>query len=130
LILVCAITMCAVALPWPVRLAICALPALGGLRTVRSFVLLRGPRAVRAIDWTGGALTIQVGPARQPLTATWNRGSFRPGRQWLALVFDTPSGRRHVLIDGRYQQTRAFRRLCCEFSRRLKGSAGRASRTS
>jgi hypothetical protein len=129
LILGCAITICAVALPWPIRIAISALSALAGLRTLRSFVLLRGPHAVRAIDWTGGALSIEVGPARQPIAATWNRGSFRPGRKWLALAFDTPSGRRQVLIDGRSQDTAAFRRLCCEFSRGLKGSSGRASRT-
>lgn len=124
LILVCTITICAVALPWPIRIALCALPAVAGLRTLRSFVLLRGPRGVRTIDWTGGALTIQVGPERRTIAATWSRGSFRPGRQWLALTFDTPSGRRQVLIDGRYQDTRAFRRLCREFSRSLKGSSG------
>jgi hypothetical protein len=129
LILVFAITICAVALPWPARIAICAVWAVAGLRTLRSFVQLRGSRAVRAIDWTGGVLTIQVGPARQPVRAAWNRASFRPGRQWLALAFDTPSGRRQVLIDGRSQDTRAFRRLCREFSRSLKGSSGRASRT-
>jgi hypothetical protein len=126
---VCVITLCAVALPWPVRVAICMLAALAGVRTLGSFVLLRGPRGVRAIDWSGDALTIQVGPQCRPIAATWNRGSFRPGRQWLALAFDTPSGRRQVLIDGRYQDTRAFRRLCREFSRRLQGSSGRASRT-
>ncbi len=128
LILIGTITICAVALPLPIRIAICALTALAGLRTLRSFVLLRGPLGVRAIDWTGGALTIQVGPERQPIGATWNRASFRPGRQWLALAFDTPSGRRQVLIDGRYQDTRAFRRLCREFSRGVTGSAGRDSR--
>jgi hypothetical protein len=122
--------MCAVALPWPIRVAICALPAAAGLRTLRSFVLLRGSHGVRAIEWTGGTLAIQVGPQRQRSVAIWNRGSFRAGRQWLALEFGTPTGRYRVLVDGRYQDTRAFRRLCREFSRGLKGSAGRDSRTS
>jgi hypothetical protein len=129
LFVVCAITLCAVALPWPVRVSICMVAGLAGLRTMRSFVLLRGRRGVRAIEWTGDALTIQVGPQRRPIAATWNCESFRPGRQWLALAFDTPSGRRHVLIDGRYQDIRAFRRLCREFSRRSKRSSGRDSRT-
>jgi hypothetical protein len=130
LALVCTITMCAVALPWPIRVAIGALSAMAGVRTLRTFVLLRGPRGVRAVDWTGGILTIQVGRERQRSVATWNRGSFRSGRQWLALEFDTPTGRYRVLVDGRYQDTRAFRRLCREFSRSLKGGAGRDSRTS
>jgi hypothetical protein len=129
LLLVGTITLCALALPLPIRIALCALPAMIGLRTLRDFVLLRGPRGVRAIDWSGGALTIHVGPRRRPVTATWNRGSFRPGRQWLVLAFDTPSGRRRVLIDSRYHDARAFRRLCCEFSRGLKASSGRDSRT-
>ena len=64
------------------------------------------------------------------MTAILRGESFRPGRQWLALTFETPAGTRQVLIDGRYQDARAFRRLCCEFSRRLKGGAGRDSRTS
>ena len=129
LILVCTITIGAVALPWPLRVAICLLTALAGLRAIHSFVGLRGPSGVRAIDWTGGALTIHVGPQWRPIGATWSRESFRPGRRWLALVFDTPSGQRRVLIDARYQDARAFRRLCCEYSRSLEGGSGRHSRT-
>jgi hypothetical protein len=129
LVLIGTITICAVALPLPIRIAICAVPVVAGLGTLRSFVLLRGARGVRSIDWAGGALSIEVGPRRRRIAATWNRGSFRPGRQWLALAFDTPSGRRQVLVDGRYQDPRAFRRLCCEFSRGLKAGAGRGSRT-
>ncbi|MBC8025064.1 MAG: hypothetical protein H7Y89_03660 [Steroidobacteraceae bacterium] len=130
LALVCAITLCAVALPLIVRMALCVLVAMPGIRTVCSFVMLIGPRSVRVIEWTGATLTILVGPDRQPLAATWGDGSFRPGRHWLALTFDTPAGKRQVLVDGRYQDARAFRRLCCEFSRSLKGSSGRDSGTS
>jgi hypothetical protein len=128
--LVCAITLSAVELPLTVRLAICVLVAAPGIRTVRSFVLLGGPGGVRAIEWTDSTLTIRVGPECGPLAATLRRDSFRPGRQWLALSFETPAGKRQVLIDGRYQDARAFRRLCREFSRRLKGVAGRDSWTS
>ena len=130
LALVCAVTSCAVDLPVPVRMAFCVLVATSGIRTVRSFVMLRGTRGVRAIEWTGSTLTIRVGPERRPLAATLSGKSFRPGRQWLALTFETPAGRRRVLVDGRCQDSRAFRRLCRVFSRRLKGGSGRDSRTS
>ena len=130
LTLVCGISLCSVALPLIVRVAFCALFVTPGIRTVRSFVMQRGAQGVRAIEWSGSNLTIRVGPERQPLAATWAAGSFRPGRQWLALTFDTPAGRRQVLVDGRYQDARAFRRLCREFSRGLKGSSRRDSRTS
>jgi hypothetical protein len=129
LILVTTITLCAVALPLPIRIALGVVSVVAGVRSLRSYVLLRGPRGVRAIDWTRGALTIEVGPGRRRIDSTWNRGSFRPGRQWLALAFDTPSGRLQVLVDGRYQDARAFRSLCREFSRGLKGGSRRDSRT-
>lgn len=125
--LVCGITLCAVALPLILRMAFCVLIATSGIRTVRSFVMLRGARCVRSIEWTGSTLSILVGPERRPLAATWGTGSFRPGRHWLALTFDTPAGRRRVLVDGQYQDARAFRRLCREFSRGLKDSSGRDS---
>jgi hypothetical protein len=129
LALVCAVISCA-DLPAVVRMTVCVLVVTPGIRTVRSFVMLRGSRGVRAIEWTGSTLTILVGPERRPFAATLSRDSFRPGRQWLSLTFETPAGRRHVLVDGGYQDTRAFRRLCREYSRRLTGSAGRDSRTS
>jgi hypothetical protein len=130
LALVCAVTSCAVELPAPIRVAFCLLVVAPGIRTVRSFVMLRGARGVHAIVWTGSMLTIHVGPERQPLAATLSRDSFRLGRQWLALTFETPAGRRRALIDGRYQDARAFRRLCREYSRGLKGGSRRDSRTS
>src|SRR5688500_12518015 len=94
LILIGTITICAVALPLPIRIAICALPALAGLRTLRSFVLLRGPLGVRAIDWTGGALTLQVGPEIQPFDASWYDAPYRSCLQWLALDHATALCRR------------------------------------
>ncbi|MBC8026875.1 MAG: hypothetical protein H7Y89_12850 [Steroidobacteraceae bacterium] len=130
LALVCGITLCAVALPVIVRMSFCVFFATLGIRTVRSFVMLSGAQGVRAIEWTGSTLTIRVGPERRPLAATWASESFRPSRHWLALTFNTPDGRRQVLVDGRYQDARAFRRLCREFSRSLMGSSGRDSRTS
>jgi hypothetical protein len=120
----------AVALPLPVRIAVCVLATAAGARALRSFVLLLGARGVRAIAWDGVALTLEVGPARRLTSASLAHGSFRVGRQWLALKFETPAGARQVLVDGQYQDARAFRRLCREFSRGSKGSSGRESRPS
>ena len=128
--LVCLVTLCGVALPLAARIAVSALIAIAGVRTLRSFVLLRGPRAVRAISWSGASLRIEIGPERKSVEATLNPASFRPGRQWLALRFDTPAGGRQVLIDGHSQEPGAFRSLCREFSRGLKASTRRDSRTS
>ena len=127
--LVCIVTICAVALPLPARIALSALVAIAGVRALRSFVLLSGPRGVRAISWAGTRLRIEIGPERETLDATLNSASFRPGRQWLALRLNTPAGGRQVLIDGRYQDPGAFRSLCREFSRGMKANA-RDSRTS
>jgi hypothetical protein len=130
LALVNAMLLFAVALPLPVRIAVCVLVTAEGARALRSFVLLLGARGVRAIGWDGSGLTLEVGTARRPMSASIAHGSFRVGRQWLALTFETPAGALQVLVDGRYQDARAFRRLCREFSRGLKGSSGRDSRPS
>jgi hypothetical protein len=130
LALVCAVTSWTVDLPASIRMVLCVLVATPGIRAVRSFVMLGGARGVRAIEWTGSTLILRVGPERRPLAATWGTGSFRPARDWLALSFDTPAGRRRVLVDGRYQDARAFKRLCREYSRGLKGGSRRDSRTS
>lgn len=130
LALVVAVTSCAVALPLPLRAAAGLLVVGAGVRRVRSFVLLRGSRAVRAIEWGGSSFILHLVSQAKPLAATVSAASFRPGRQWLVFVFDTAAGRFSVLVDGRYQEARAFRRLCREFSRELKASARRDSRAS
>lgn len=130
LALVAAIVSFGVALSLPLRAAATLLVAGAGARVVRSFVRLRGPRAIHAIEWSGSSVAIHVGSRPAPLAATWAATSFRPGRQWLVCVFDSGAGRFRVLVDGRYQGTRAFRRLCREFSRASTASARRDSRAS
>jgi hypothetical protein len=122
-------TFCAVALPWYVRLALCAAVAIPGFRCVSSFVLLKGPRAVRAIEWSDeGEFVVFLGPALRPLAASVGTGSFRLGRQLWALRFTTPLGPRSVLIAGGVQEPRAFRRLCRCLNGRPGPASGRANR--
>ena len=134
LLLVCAITLGCVALPFPVRLGLASLVAGFGVSTAWSYALLRGPSAIHAIEWQGGALpgafSLQVGPGRERLAATLDRRSFRFGRSWLSLAFSTPAGTHRVLLDGGLHDPRAFRRLCREVSRRSRGDSGPRSRSS
>jgi len=129
LTLVCGATLFAVALPWLARLAVCAAVAIPGFRCVSSFVLLEGPRAVRAIAWSDeGEFVVFLGPALQPQAASVGIGSFRFGLQLWALRFTTPLGPRSVLIAGGVQEPRAFRRLCRCLNGRLRRASGRANR--
>jgi hypothetical protein len=130
LTLVCGTTLFAVALPWLVRVAVCAVVAIPGFRCVRSFVLLEGPRALRAIEWSDeGEFVVFLGPALRPQSASLGAGSFRFGLQLWVLRFMTPLGPRSVLIAGGVQEPRAFRRLCRCLSGRLRRASGRANRT-
>src|SRR3954463_10822974 len=47
----CTVVGFAVSLPWGVRLALVTAVATAGFFALRTFVLLKGPRAVRAIEW-------------------------------------------------------------------------------
>jgi len=129
LALVCGVTLFAVALPYSVRLAICVAVVAPGLRSVRSFVLLEGARAVRVIEWSDeGEFAIRLGPEllRQP--AVLCAGSFRLGVQMWVLRFATPLGTRPVLIAGRVQDAQAFRRLSRCLNACMRRAYGRGSR--
>ena len=83
---------------------------------IRAAVLLRGPRAVRRLEWDGeGRFWVTLGNESESHPATLSSASFRPGIAFLVLWFATPAGTRVVLIDGGRQDPVAFRRL----SRRL-----------
>jgi hypothetical protein len=99
-------------LPWPVRVALCVSIATSGVRCVSTVVLLRGPRAIRRLDWdVNGNLWACLGdsPASQPARVA--SGSFRLGPGLLILRLETASGTRFVCIDGCLQDPAAFRRL-------------------
>jgi hypothetical protein len=119
----------AVALPWHVRLAVCAAVAIPGFRCLSSFVLLKGPRAVRAIEWSDeGEFVVFLGPALRAQAASLGTGSFRFGLRLWILRFTTPLGPRSVLIAGGLQDPRKFRRLCRCLNGLRRRASGRANR--
>jgi hypothetical protein len=116
LALCCAIVL-GVALPLPARLAICSCLLITCLPVLRYFILLRGSRAVRSLEWVEGdsgeeSFTAFLGPARMASDARLTNGSFRLGNQVLVLRLATGFGVRSVLIDSSVQEPEPFRRLC------------------
>lgn len=118
---VCCAMLLAVALPLAVRLAICAAVLATCVPVSWSCILIRGPRAIRRLEWSAG------GPEGEGFTASFGRsltaspadlaaGSFRLGNEVLVLRLATSMGVRFVLIDSATQDSASFRRLC----RRLK----------
>jgi hypothetical protein len=106
------------ALSWPLRLAIMGLVVSIAGPTLWSYVLLRGPRALRALEWVAGeqgACHVFVGRAGRRLAAV-PEGCVRYGGLWL-LRFRTDEGLFHLLVDTGRQDPRALRRL----GRRLFG---------
>jgi hypothetical protein len=123
------VTLFAVALPWPARIAICIAFIAPGVHCIRSFVLLKGPDAVRAIEWSEeGEFGVWLGPAFTRYPATLATGSFRLGREVWVLRFSTPLGPRPVLVAGAVQDTRPFRRLSRSLSGHLRRASGRRHR--
>jgi hypothetical protein len=129
LALACAVTWFGVALPSPVRAAICAAVALAGFHAVRTFVLLRGPRAVRTIEWTeSGEFFVYLGMSTAPQPASLANGSFRLGVRFWALRFITPSGPRAVLVEEAPVGAPTFRRLSRCLIGHIRRGSGRSSR--
>jgi hypothetical protein len=129
LLLACIVTWFAVALPWAARLAICgAVAGAGaGARGLRTFVLLAGPRAVRAIEWNpAGELSVRLGDCLAPQPATLEHGSFRLGARFWVLQFATPVGARSVLVEQAPGDIRAFRRLSRCLNGHLRRGSGRS----
>ena len=119
---VCVALLFAVAVPWLARIAICLVLVISNVRSVGVCVLLRGTRAVRALEWQEqGDFTLVSGTPRLFSPAALAAGCFRLG-SIVVLRLSTAAGMRVVLIDGGLQEMRAFRRLC----RRLawRGSRG------
>jgi hypothetical protein len=125
----CGVVLFAVALPWVLRLVLCLFLVAPGIFTVRRFILLAGPNAVRAIEWSAaGEFIAWVGPtlARQP--AALRRGSFRLGTRAWVLSLATPLGRCPVLVAASEENNLAFRRLSRCLTLRLRRASGRCSR--
>lgn len=85
---------------------------------LRGAVLLRGPRAVRILEWNeAGHFWLRPGAESASLPATLRAASSRLGIAVLVLWFSTPLGARCVFIDGGLQDPVAFRRLVRHLAR-------------
>jgi hypothetical protein len=117
----------AVSLPWIFRVAIGATVVAAGVYALRSFVMLEGPRAIRAIEWNEeGEWTVCLGATARPWPATLASGSFRLGLRFWVLRFTTPSGTRSVLVEEASRAPQAFRRLSRCLNGQLRRASGRA----
>ncbi|HEY5973073.1 MAG TPA: hypothetical protein VIT22_14130 [Pseudoxanthomonas sp.] len=103
----------AVDLALPARIAVCVCAATAGLATIQSVFLLRGSRAVRALQWNDkGQINAVLGGRKDEYPVTVRPGSFRLGRHGLLLWLETGHGSLAVFIDASKQEPRAFRSLC------------------
>jgi hypothetical protein len=115
----------AVDLSLPVRIALCLAITTVNVRAIARLVLLRGPRAVRWIEWDAEG-HFRLGEASgQIWEASLRPGAFRLGFAFLMLWFATPDGWRGALIDGGRQEPLAFRRLSRLLNRRSGPAFGR-----
>jgi hypothetical protein len=117
-----AVLLAGVSLPWIVRCTLGMILMLANLPALGTCVLLRGPHAVRVLEWNEeGRFSLQTGSAAgagmAPVAATLLPASFRLGIAFLVLWFSTPTGFRLVLIDGGRQDPIAFRRLIRHLAR-------------
>jgi hypothetical protein len=123
---VCAVVAFAVAAPWPARLILCVVLVAANVRAILPCVLLRGERAVPALEWQEqGGFTALLGESRSRHPAELASGSFRFGGL-LLLRLRTPAGMRAVLIDGERQSISHFRRLCRQLNGVRTARSGRS----
>jgi hypothetical protein len=118
-------------LHWAARLAASSAVAGVVLTTGWSFILLRGPRAIRALDWLDhdpAAFLISLGSADRRVPAIPS-GCCRYGPELWILRFETHEGVRQLLVDTRRQEPRALRRLArCHIWRDRAPEQGRSDR--
>ena len=125
----CAVILFAVALPWPARIALCLASRYCGVRCIRSFVLLAGPRAVRAIEWSeAGEFGVCLGPQLHAASGHCWPGSFRLGVRIWVLRFMTPAGLCPVLIAGGVQDAESVPAPFPVSYEGLRRASGRADR--
>lgn len=101
----------------PLRLAIVLAVWAGGVPAVFHYVLLRGPSAVRALEWRGGdpdGFVIFLGPG-QPLAVAMV-GCQRYGASLWLITFRSARRAFPVFVDVRLQDPQAIRRLGCRLS--------------
>jgi hypothetical protein len=112
-------------LTWILRLAIASWVVAAGARAVWRYVLLRGPRAVRSLEWRQFDAQLEfhlwLGEPGRRLPAV-PQACLRYGLFLWLLRFRTPEGTHHLLVETSCQDQAALRRLC----RRLDWGSGTA----
>jgi hypothetical protein len=125
LLSLCLAILLGVELPLPIRLLICAAITATCVPLGWSCILIRGPRAVRRLDWSNDEIfTAFTGPGLTARPGTLARGSFRLGNEVLVLRLATAIGVRSVLIDSAVHEAASFRRLCRRLKTRPRPQAG------
>lgn len=94
------------------RLLLAGLVVATGGATLWRFVFLRGPRALRALEWPAeeGEYHVFLGHSGRRLRAS-PEGCRQYGTQWWLLRFQTADGVAQLLVDTGYQDAQALRRL-------------------
>jgi hypothetical protein len=111
-------------LAWVLRVSIALLVVVAGSHAVRRHVLLRGPGAVRALEWQEPAsepvqFHVWLGDPTRRLPAI-PRGCRRYGAFLWLLRFNTAEGTRQLRVNPACQEPAALRRL----GRRLDWDSG------
>jgi hypothetical protein len=101
------------ALPVWLRCLLTAAVALAGFPSVWRYVLLRGPRALRVLEWTAGesdSYYVGLGEGGRRTQAVATRCLRYGSRLWL-LRFQTNAGIVQLFVETGLQEPRALRRL-------------------
>lgn len=122
-----AVTLCLSAgLPWILRGLLAAMVVAFGGASLWRYVLLRGPRSLRALEWSVDEPTygLWLGQSGRRLPACAD-GCRRYGAGVWLLRFQTREGVVGALVDARCQDPRAIRRLSRQLSTLPDPPAGR-----
>jgi hypothetical protein len=128
--LVCAVLVTLAAdFAWTLRLSVAVGVAAAGARAVWRYVLLKGARAVRSLEWREADARVEffllLGPNGRRLPAV-PQACLRYGHSVWLLRFETPEGLHRLLVVTACQDPAVLRRL----SRRLDWGSRTALRAS
>lgn len=99
-------------MPWVYRAGLALGFGVMGATWVRRTVLLRGRRALRAVEWTAqGRFSVRLGESRRCLPAEPARGRQRYGPKLWILRFVTAEGAVHAIVDPSCLEPGSVRRL-------------------
>lgn len=114
-------------IPGLFKASVAALIAVSGVGSLRRFVYLRGPHALRALEWPGeeGVYYVHLGAFNGRRLAAIPEDCRQYGIHWWLLRFRTAEGVSQLIVDTRLQEEQALRSL----ARRLFRHTGLAEGT-